>query len=126
MKRTDKFKGYYNMLNQWLCLKQKGESLENFFIDRGYKTVAIYGMGEMGCRFYDELKNSDKVCIKFGIDKNIPLMEDGLKTYGLEDIPDSVDVVVVTATFAFNEIKENLEKKLSSKIISLDDVVFDI
>ena len=43
--KVDKFKGYYNMLNQWLCLKQEGKNLNEYFDNNGYKTVAIYGMG---------------------------------------------------------------------------------
>ena len=31
--KVDKFKGYYNMLNQWLMLKQEGKSLEKYFVD---------------------------------------------------------------------------------------------
>ena len=30
-KKIDKFKSYYNMLNQWLILKQEGKSLEQYF-----------------------------------------------------------------------------------------------
>lgn len=30
-KRIDKFKSYYNMLNQWLCIRQQGGSLADYF-----------------------------------------------------------------------------------------------
>ena len=57
-KEVEKYRAYYNMLNQWMVLKQEGKSLEKYFIDNGYKTVAIYGMGEMGNRLYEELKGT--------------------------------------------------------------------
>lgn len=124
--KVDKFKGYYNLLNQWLLLKQEGKSLEKYFIDNGYKTVAIYGMGEMGNRLYDELKNSTEVEIKYAVDKNAE------STYAEIDVVDKdgefedVDVIVVTATFAFDEILEELNNKVDFPVVSLEDVVFEI
>lgn len=123
--KIDKFKGYYNMLNQWLVLKQEGKSLEQYFVDNGYETVAIYGMGEMGNRLYDELKNSDKVKIKYAVDKNADSAYSELEVLeSADDLPE-VDVLVVTATFAFDEIEEELSGKIDYPIVSLDDVVYE-
>lgn len=124
--KVDKFKGYYNILNLWLGLKQEGKSLEKYFIDNGYKTVAIYGMGEMGNHLYEELKDSNIVKVLYGIDKNTASDHSGLEIRDLDDDLDVVDVVVVTATFAYKEIKEDIEKRLNSKIVSLDDVILEV
>ena len=56
--KINKFKNYYNMLNKWLYLKQNGTSLDTYFKKNDYNSIAIYGMGEMGNRLYDELKQS--------------------------------------------------------------------
>lgn len=122
---VDKFKGYYNMLNQWLVLKQEGKSLEQYFVDNGYKTAAIYGMGEMGNRLYDELKNSDKVEIKYAVDKNTDSIYSEVEVLELENDLPEVDVIVVTAIFAYDEIKEQLSEKIGYLIVSLDDVVYE-
>lgn len=123
--KVDKFKGYYNMLNQWLVLKQEGKSLEQYFLDNGYKIVAIYGMGEMGNRLYDELKDSDKVEVKYAVDQNTYSTYSELEVLDTEDNLPEVDVVVVTATFAFDEIEEKLSEKIDCPIVSLDDVVYE-
>lgn len=120
-----KFKSYYNMLNQWLKLKAEGKSLDQYFTEKGYRSIAIYGMGEMGERLIEELKNS-KVEVKYGIDKNADCIYNDLPVYELSDELEAVDAVVVTAIFAFEEISENLESELSFPIISLEDVVFEI
>lgn len=125
-KKADKFKGYYNMLNQWLALKQEGKSLEQYFAENGYKTVAIYGMGEMGSRLYDELKDSDKVEVKYSIDKNAASAYSELEVKEVTDELEQVDVVVVTATFAFEEILEDIEDKFNCPIVSLEDVVYEV
>ena len=123
--KVDKFKGYYNMLNQWLCLKQEGNNLKEYFDNNGYKTVAIYGMGEMGNRLYDELKDTD-IEVKFAIDKNAASTYSELTVFELEDELPTADVMVVTATFAFDEIEDELSDKVDMPIVSLDDVVYEI
>ncbi len=122
--KVDKFKGYYNMLNQWLVLKQEGKSLEKYFTDNGYKTVAIYGMGEMGNRLYDELKGTS-VTVKYAVDKNAASTYSELDVIDPEDDFEEVDAIVVSAIFAFDEIEEMLSDKVDFPIVSLEDVVYE-
>ena len=124
--KLDKFKGYYNLLNQWLFLKQAGKSLEEYFVKNGYKTVAIYGMGEMGNRLYDELKNSQEIEMSFAIDKNAASAYSELEVLELEDDLPQVDVIVVTATFAYEEIEKKLNERIDYPIVSLEDVVYEL
>lgn len=123
--KISKFKNYYNMLNQWLSIKQKDQSLEVYFKDNGYKTIAIYGLGEMGYRLYDELKNSS-IQILYAIDQKAEDIYSEIDIVGKEDDFKSVDVIVVSATFAYEEIKKELEQKTDITIISLEDVIFSI
>lgn len=122
--KVDKFKGYYNLLNQWLMIKQSGKTLETYFIDKGFKSIAIYGMGEMGTRLYDELKNTE-IEIKYAIDKNALSSMSEIEVVETEDNFEKVDAIIVTATFAFIEIEEELKKKVDYPIVSLEDVVFE-
>ncbi len=123
--KVDKFKGYYNMLNQWLILKQEGKTLEKYFLDNGYKTIAIYGMGEMGNRLYDELKGTS-VEVKYAIDKNAASTYSELTVIDPDDDYEPVDAVIVSAIFAFDEIEGQLSGKLDCPIISLEDVVYEV
>lgn len=125
-KKIDKFKSYYNMLNQWLMLKQEGKSLESYFVDNDIKTIAIYGMGEMGNRLYDELINSDSVEIKYAIDANAANAYSEIDVLDIEEYLPEVDMVIVTAIFAYDEIVEKLSDKGDFRIISLEDVVYSI
>lgn len=123
--KVDKFKGYYSMLNQWLILKQEGKCLCEYFKANDYKTVSIYGMGEMGNRLYDELKNSD-IEVKYAVDQNAASTYSELDVIDKEDDFEKVDVMVVTATFAFDEIEDELSAKVDFPIVSLEDVVYEI
>lgn len=123
--RTLKFKSYYEILNVWLDIKQKGGSLEKYFIDNGYKTIAIYGMGELGSRLYEELRGTS-VDVKYAIDKDAMGIYADVDVLDLEDDLPSVDVIVVTAIFAYDSISENLADKISCPIVSLGDIVCSI
>ena len=123
--KINKFKNYYNMLNEWLYLKQNGTSLDTYFKKNDYNSIAIYGMGEMGNRLYDELKQSD-IEVKYVIDKNFTSVYSELEVLDPEEEFPEVDVVVVTATFAFDEIENSIENKVNCPIVSLEDVVYEV
>lgn len=120
-----KFKSYYNMLNQWLILRQEGKKLDTYFIGKGYKTIAIYGMGEIGNRLYEELRDSG-VEVKYAIDKNADSVYTELSVFELSDELEPVDAVVVTAIFAFDSILEDLKGQVEGEILSLEDIVYEI
>lgn len=123
--KSDKFKIYYNTLNQWIKVKNQGKNLGEYLIENNYKRIAIYGMGELGNRLCEELKQSD-VEIVYGIDQSAQFAYSDLTVYSLEDELPEVDAVVVTAVFAFDEIRESIEGKVNGEIISLEDIVFEV
>lgn len=123
--KINKFKAYYNVLNQWLIVKQNGKNLYQYFEKNSYKTVAIYGMGELGNRLYDELKDTD-IEVKYVVDQNADTTYSEVEVLGKEDALEEVDVMVVTAIFAYDKIERDMRKKISAPIISLNDVVYDL
>ena len=123
--KVEKFRNYYDILNQWLMLKQEGKSLEKYFVENNINSIAIYGMGEMGNRLYNELKDS-KINIKYAIDQTAGNIYSDINVYSLDDELEEVDAVIVTATFVFSSIKEQMEEEFDFPIISLEDVVFSI
>lgn len=123
--KINKFKNYYNMLNEWLYLKQNGTSLDTYFKKNDYNSIAIYGMGEMGNRLYDELKQSN-IEVKYVIDKNATSVYSELEVLDPEEEFPEVDAIVVTATFAFDEIENSIENKVNCPIVSLEDVVYEV
>ena len=120
-----KFKSYYNLLNKWLLLLHDGKKIEIYLKNKGYKTIAIYGMGEIGNRLYEELKDSE-IEVKYAIDKNPMVTYSGLNVKNLEDELEEVDVVVVTAVFMFETISEEIKGRLQCPIVSLEDIIFCI
>ncbi len=121
--KIDKFRNYYDVLNHWMELKQGGKSLEEFFIRNNYRTIAIYGMGEMGCRLYSELMDSS-IEVKYAIDQKADTAFTELKVVTIDEELEDVDVIVVSATFAFDDVKHRLSELVNCPVVSLEDVVF--
>lgn len=126
--RVDKLRKmgeFYNLLIQWLSIRQEGKSLVSYFTQNEYGKIAIYGMKELGERLYDELKDSE-VEIKYIIDKNADAIYADVDVVTPDDPLEEVDVIVVTAIHYFDEIEMMLEEKVSCPILSLEDIVYEI
>ncbi len=122
---TQKMTEFYQVLVEWLRIKQEGKTLTAFFVQKGYKTVAIYGMKELGERLFDELKDSD-IKVKYLIDKNADSLYADVDVVTPEDTLEAVDVIVVTAIHYFNEIETMLAEKVDCSIVSLEDILYEV
>lgn len=119
--KEKKMEQYYHILNQWLDIRQNNKGLNQYFKQKGYQKIGIYGMKELGQRLYYELKDSN-LQIKL-IDKAAESIwfEDDIIS-PVDEIPD-VDVIVITAAYYFDSIKKEIENKVKCPIISISDVV---
>lgn len=121
-KECDKRSFYCQILNMWLEMKQKGKSAVTFLQEQGIEKVAIYGMKELGERFYEELKNTgiEVVCV---IDKYPnQVIGDFVVISPEEEIP-KVDAIVVTANYYYYEIEKYLKTKVDCPIYSINGVL---
>lgn len=119
-----KFKEYYSLLITWIKLKDVEINIGDYLVKQGYKTVAIYGMGEIGKSLYKELSKS-KIKISYAIDQNIEDNYRELPVIRKESIY-KVDAIIVTPVFAYINIKKDLEKYIKCPIISMDSILYDI
>ncbi len=118
-----KSREFYFILLQWIKVHQEGRNLEDFFIKNGYKSVAIYGMKELGEALLDELRDS-QIEVKYGIDRDAYAIYTDIDVFKPDDCPDEADVVVVTAVHYYDEIKKMLQGRLDCEIISIEEVVW--
>ncbi len=116
---------FYRLLLKWLEIEQKGRSIRSYFTENGYKTIAIYGMKELGERLLDELKDSE-VEVKYIIDKKADMMYADVDIVTPEEPLDEVDAIVVTAIHYMDEIEEMLERKVDYPILSLTEIVDEV
>ena len=79
----------------------------------------------MGKLLYKDLRDTE-VKVEYAIDRAAVANDINLAVMTLDDAFPEVDVIVVTATFAFEEIRKDLEQHTEIPIISLRDVVFEV
>lgn len=124
-KMSEKHFALFQMMNQWVKVKQDGKNLSSYFEKKEYKRLAIYGMSYAGDTLMDELKDSG-IIVAYGIDQNADSIYADVDVVTIEDDLEEVDAVVVTAITFFDEIREKLSEKMDCPIISLEDVLYDI
>ncbi len=115
----------YMAFDQWLRIRQEGKTLVEYFEKNNFKTVAIYGMKELGERLYDELQNSG-IEVRYIIDRNADSIYADVDVVTPDDELEPVDVIVVTAIYYFDEIEENLSEKVEYPVVSLEDILYEI
>jgi hypothetical protein len=124
--KLDKYQSYYNLFSSWMVLRNKGKILAEYFEDHNFKNIAIYGLGKFGLCLYEELKNSN-INVIYGIDIDAASLSYlNLKVISLEKKLEMVDVIVVTPFFEYKKIVQELRKKTSCQIVSLEDVIFSM
>ena len=108
----------------WITINQYGYSVKRYLEAKGYHTVAIYGMGRLGERLYDELKDS-KINVCYAIDRDYNSIYTSIPVYPLNKNLTKVDVVIVTTIAYFEEIKKELSN-YGMKAISLKSILSDV
>ena len=120
---VDRFEIGYHIFNNWLKIKNQGKSLKAYFEDNELKSVAIYGMGGLGERLFEDLKTLD-INVVYAIDRMAGVKHiEGLHIIGIEDELKDVDAIIVTPVQDFYSIERILEEKTDSEIISLEDII---
>lgn len=122
---SDKFYALFMLMNQWVKVKQEGKKVSEYFEKRGYRNIAIYGMSDVGETLLSELKGTNTK-VMYGIDKNATSLYSDIEIVSPVENLEQVDVIVVTAITFFDEIREELRRKVNCDIISLKDVIYEI
>ena len=120
----EKFRIMYQLMEKWMRIKQKGQSIETYFNTYGYKNIAIYGLGDIGKLLIIELKDSS-VNVVYGIDRNANAT-DAIKVVSPNEDLENVDVIVVTAIAYFGEIDQLLSEKVQCPVISFEDIIYEL
>lgn len=123
--KDEKFRGYYELCNQWIKNVNDGYRIEEYFIEKKYYNIAVYGMGELGNRLIEALEDTS-VNVQYGINKNMweAFAEIDIKGMEEETCFIDVDCIVVTPIHIYEDIADELRLKADCDIISLEDVVY--
>lgn len=119
-----KTRQYLDMMNQWLILKQEHKSLDCYLKQKGYGTIAIYGLGVYGRHLIRDLFRTE-VTVVYGIDqkksqpyRGIPVVQPSI---GLQ----SVDVIINTVIHEHEMIRSYLAGIVDIPVLNLEDVIYE-
>lgn len=117
-----KLEAAWRILLKWMEIRQSGRNLEEYFKAKNIRSIAIYGMAELGRRLYDELENGD-VEVKYILDRNPCGMEQIFELADLDGEKMDVDAVVVTVALAERQVAELIKDKGYQCVIGLSEVM---
>lgn len=123
-KMTEKNREQYLLLNQWLKLRQSGKSICSYLSEKGYKKVAVYGMGINGKRVVQELKGSG-IDTLYGIDKKADSIVSEINVLAADaDFPET-DAIIVSEPIYIEEIMKLLKTKVHCPVVSLEEAIYE-
>jgi hypothetical protein len=124
--KLKKYQSYYYLFGSWMVLRNKGRMLADYFEEHNFKNIAICGLGRLGLCLYEELKGSN-INVKYAIDTKAESFSYlNLKVITPENHLETVDVIVVSKFIEYEKTVEELRKKTSCQIVSLEDVIFSM
>ena len=94
-KRAERYSRLFSLLETWMNRKELGLNIADDLAEREIKTVAIYGMGELGQHTVKELKNSS-IEIVYVIDRNPDVDSQGHELISPDNSLNVVDAVIIT------------------------------
>jgi hypothetical protein len=126
-KIADKHINIARLYDIWLSGKDKGRSVDVVLKKRGCDKIAIYGMGLLGTRVYNELRGTD-ICALYGIDRKKISLSEEFHTFALDELDSeraaAPDAVVVTVFVEFDNIKKQLEEKGFKCVVCIDELLY--
>ncbi|MCM1038072.1 MAG: glycosyltransferase [Ruminococcus sp.] len=120
-KQQEKCSRLLKLTCRWIMNEQKGIKAADFLIKRGWRSIAVYGAGDVGKCLLAELSGTD-IEIRYMIDRR--RIELNLPVYLPENDLPAVDCVIVTAVMDYEEVCRTLKDKLNCSIISIEDIIY--
>lgn len=100
------------------------DTIAQWLLKKGYKNVAIYGMGKLGKCLADRLSETE-IQVICGIDKNETNFRD-IQVIGVDEVLSEgmlVDVIIVTPLYQYDEITNELSQITDIKCISIEELL---
>lgn len=117
---------YYNTLRLWKENMEKRVGRTIFPPDFKWRNsvIALYGLGIWGDLLLNEAKNCG-IRIEYGIDKKVKQFHD-VKIVNVYEIPESVELIIVSIFQEYDKICKVISKYYSGKILSIEELILGV
>lgn len=120
--KVARYESHWKVLHKWLLLKEESKDLSTWLLYRGYKNIAVYGLGMLGRHLLKELSHT-RINIIYGIDKNAKNMKFDIPVYLPDDILPESDILIVTAIYDYHRIANKMKAKGINNIFCLEEII---
>ena len=121
----DEFQKVYNnyeLLKKWIRIKIHNKSIAKYLIDNEYNRIAIYGINDI-CDLLAEELHQNGIEVVCGVDRNADYLIQEFPLYKPNDSIPDVDILIVAVVSYYEEIKMEMERRLSIPIVSIDSIL---
>jgi len=120
--QSKKFYSMFKVMDQWMQAKQDGKSMEKGLLEKGYYTIAVYGIHYLGERLVQELEGT-QVRVLYAIDKNRDSTNSDLRVLRPDQELPVVDAIIIASTIYFYAMRKNIYERVKCPIISIEEAV---
>ena len=121
-KEAEKAWLYVDLLDQWMQLKEKNKTVCRWLEKYDLTNVAIYGYGILGRHLLKELSGSS-ISVSFVIDKMGEDINCPIQVYSPHEGFPSIETIIVTPEYYFDEIYIDLRNYTDAIIIPLQQLI---
>lgn len=113
-------------LYEAMIIEYSVEDIKQSLANQKLQRIAIYGMGKVGKVIYELFKRNElEVVYCIDLNKNIELNNVDLR-HSIDDMTNDIDAVIVTPEMYFEEISEEIKKKVDCRILMARDLLENI
>lgn len=123
--KVNKYLEFYDILIHWIGLIQEQKKLTEYFKRNEYRTVAIYGMKEIGMLLLSELRR-EGIEVSYAVDRNADEISADITILKPSCAMPEVDVIIVTALHYFDKIYLEIRELTNAEIVSVEDILWAV
>jgi len=121
LRELDRLKAAAGIYDLWL--EAGAGSVAQVLKRRACHKIAIYGMGKIGLRLYQELRETfEVVCF---IDRNAAYIRTDIPVYTMEEAALQADLVIIALTDKENQICSEVTSRLQLPAINIKDILLE-
>lgn len=116
---------YEKICEEWEKISNKGHKIWEYLLNHKYRKIAIYGIGNLGIKVYEEIEESP-IEISYVVDRNSSYIEEVLKVVNPNDILPEIDLLLVAVAKEEKEIINKYKEKYTFPVMGISDIINEI
>lgn len=120
--KSDSKSLYAVITDKWEKIHELGYSVKDYLMNKNIKKVAIYGMGALGCRLYDEIY-SNEISVVYVVDKNARNISQVVMVKEPEVDMGDIDILIIAVANEERELVDYYKEKLSVEVVGISEIL---